>query len=135
MPVPTDDGADLALEVEPLAPGRHGHRIVGADESARIREVEDGELEELPGQLVSPPPGQHLDVLPERHEVPHGGGSGNGREQANLVDVDDGGRVRYRPLSGSREALAVIAEQIDELRPRGHRVDPVVAHHADPLGV
>src|SRR4029453_17476949 len=67
--VAADDDADLALEVEVLAARRHRHRIVRADQRVRVREVKDGDLEELLGQLEPLRLPNLLEWLPERPEI------------------------------------------------------------------
>src|SRR4029453_11205521 len=131
--VTSDDHPDLALEVEVLAARRHRHRVVGADQRVGVREIEDRELEELLGQLQPLRLGDLPDVLAERHEVAHRRRPRDRWQQAHPIDLHDFGRRRERLGAGGSQALAVVAEQIDQLRPRGHRVDLVAPDHADTL--
>ena len=131
--VASDDDADLALEVEVLAARRHRHRIVGADQRVRVREVEDGDLEELLGQLEPLRLANRLDVLAERHEIAYRRRPRDRRQQSHAIDPHDFGGRRERLGAGGGEPLAAVAEQVDQPRPRGHRVDLVASHHADPF--
>src|SRR5262245_43516639 len=134
LSVAPDDDTDLALEIEILAARRHPDGIVGAHERTRVREVEHRNLDELLWQLAPLSLADHLDVLADLLDAAHRRRAGAGRQEPLAIDAHDLGRRRQRPCAGGGQPLAVGAEQVDQPRPRRHRVDLVASHHADPLG-
>jgi hypothetical protein len=76
---------DLQLEVKRLVPGRHRHRVVGADHGVGVAEVEGGDLVLClrNARTSRDALGDPLDVFFEDQEVPQGGCTGARRRTSS----------------------------------------------------